>query len=109
MNKTEVVKIMQEELNGLELEVNNEKIKFSQDKVSAILDAFENTCAKVGEELEVGESCFVSCVKVSKKEVAAKSGTSILRGEEVEWETPAKIKVVLGTKKSFEKEHEQEI
>lgn len=102
MNKTEVVKIMQGELNELGLELN-------QAKVSAILDAFENTCAAVGEELEVGESAFVSCVKVSKKEVAAKSGKSILRGEEVEWETPAKIKVVLGTKKSFEKEHEQEL
>ena len=102
MNKTEVVKIMQEELKEVGLELN-------QAKVLAILDSFENTCAKVGEELEVGESCFVSCVKVSKKEVAAKSGTSILRGEEVEWETPAKIKVVLGTKKSFEKLHEVEI
>ena len=102
MNKTEVVKIMQEELKEVGLELN-------QAKVSAILDAFENTCAAVGKELEVGESCFVSCVKVSKKEVTAKSGTSILRGEEVEWETPAKIKVVLGTKKSFEKEHEQEL
>lgn len=102
MNKTEVVKIMQEELQEIGLELN-------QAKVSAVLDAFENTCAKVGEELEVGESCFVSCVKVSKKQVAAKEGTSMLRGEEVEWSTPAKIKVVLSTKKSFEKEHEVEI
>lgn len=102
MNKTEVVKIMQGELNELGIELN-------QSKVSAILDAFERTCATVGQELEVGESCFVSCVKVTKKEVAAKSGVSTLRGEEVEWETSAKIKVVLGTKKSFEKQYEIEI
>lgn len=102
MNKTEVVKIMQAEAKELGFDL-------TQIEVSNLLEVFENTCAKVGEELEVGESCFVSCVKVSKKQVDARKGTSILRGEEVEWETPAKTKLVLSTKDSFRKQHEIEL
>ena len=100
MNKTEVVRLMQE--------IAKEKgIDVTQNEVKTLMEIFDETIAKVGETLEIGDSVNLGVVKVCKKKVAARSGVSKLEeGKEVPWKTPEKIKIVLSAKKSFEKETE---
>lgn len=102
MNKTNVIKTIQE------VAVEHD-FKFTQEDINELLKIFEESYVKLAEELEVGESVNVGCVKLSKKKVAKRQGTSKLGNQEVTWKTPEKIKLILSTKKSFEKEHEQEL
>lgn len=102
MNKTNVIKTIQEV-------AGEHDFKFTQEDINELLKIFEESYVKLAEELELGESVHVGCVKLSKKKMAKRQGTSKLGDKEVVWETPEKVKIVLSTKKSFEKEHEVEI
>lgn len=102
MNKVTVIKTIQ----GVAKEFG---FDLTQDNVDDLLKIFTKTYEVLGEELEIGESVNVGCVKLSKKKVAKRQGTSKLGNQEVTWKTPEKIKLILSTKKSFEKEHEQEL
>ena len=76
-------------------------------EVDEILTILEESIVEVGNALEVGESANVACIKVAKKETKKRKGVSKLSDQEVEWEVPGKIKIVLSAKKSFEKENEK--
>lgn len=102
MNKNTVIKTIQ----GVSKEFG---FDLTQDNVDDLLKIFTKTYEVLGEELEIGESVNVGATVLTKKKVAARKGVSKLGGQEVEWETPEKVKLVISTKKSFEREHEIEL
>lgn len=103
MNKTTVLKTMQ----SIIAEEYNVKLK--QEKIEDLLEIFTKTYEALWKELEEGESVNVGITVLTKKKVAARKGVSKLRGKEVEWSSPEKIKLSITAKKSFEKEHEEEL
>lgn len=102
MNKTDVIKTMQ----GVSKEFG---FDFTQDNIDELLKIFTKTYEILGEELEIGESVNVGATVLTKKKVAARKGISKLGGQEVEWETPEKVKLIISTKNNFEKKHEMEL
>ena len=102
MNKTTVIKTIQ----GVAKEFG---FDLTQDNVDDLLKIFTKTYEVLGEKLEIGESVNVGATVLTKKKVAAKKGVSKLSGQEIPWETSEKVKLMISTKKSFEKEHEVEI
>lgn len=81
----------------------------TQDDVDDLLKIFTKTYEVLGEELEIGESVNVGATVLTKKKTKARSGVSKLGEQEVSWSVPEKVKLVISTKKSFEKEHEKEL
>lgn len=102
MNKNTVIKTIQ----GVSKEFGFE---LTQDNVDDLLKIFAKSYEVLGEELEINESVNVGATVLTKKKTKARSGVSKLGEQEIEWSVPEKIKLVISTKKSFEKEHEQEI
>lgn len=102
MNKNTVIKTIQ----GVSKEFGFE---LTQDNVDDLLKIFAKSYEVLGEELEISESVNVGATVLTKKKTKARSGVSKLGEQEINWSVPPKIKLVISTKKSFEKEHEQEI
>ncbi|WP_312286782.1 hypothetical protein [Terrisporobacter sp.] len=102
MNKTDVIKTIQ----GVSKEFG---FDLTQDNVDDLLKIFAKSYEVLGEELEIGDSVNVGVTVLTKKKTKARSGVSKLGEQEMSWSVPEKIKLVISTKKSFEKEHEQEI
>lgn len=102
MNKNTVIKTIQ----GVSKEFGFE---LTQDNVDDLLKIFTKSYEVLGEELEVGESVNVGATVLTKKKTKARSGVSKLAEQEIQWSVPEKVKLIISTKKSFEKEHEVEI
>lgn len=118
MNKTDVIETIKEVAKEfgfvvpkkMELKAGKKELytigDLTQDDVDDLLKIFTNTYEVLGEELEIGESVNVGATVLTKKKTKARSGVSKLGEQEIEWSVPEKIKLVISTKKSFEKEHE---
>ena len=102
MNKNTVIKTIQSVAKEFGFDL-------TQDNVDDLLKIFTKTYETLGEELEIGESVNVGATVLTKKKTKARSGVSKLGEQEIEWSVPEKVKLVIGTKKSFEKDHEVEI
>lgn len=102
MNKVTVIKTIQ----GVAKEFG---FDLTQDNVDDLLKIFTKTYEVLGEELEIEESVNVGATVLTKKKTKARSGVSKLGKQEINWSVPEKVKLVISTKKSFEKEHEVEL
>lgn len=102
MNKTTVIKTIQSVAKEFGFDL-------TQDNVDDLLKIFTKTYEVLGEELEIGESVNVGATVLTKKKTKARSGVSKLGEQEINWSVPEKVKLVISTKKSFEREHEVEI
>lgn len=121
MNKTEVIETIKKVAKEfgfvvpkkMELKDGKKELytigDLTQDDIDDLLKIFAKSYEVLGEELEVGESVNVGATVLTKKKTKARSGVSKLGEQEINWSVPEKIKLVISTKKSFEKEHEQEI